>query len=189
MKQFVSSAFMAAIATAARQECLYCRRQDKSAGFLVSYSYCNQSDTCLKDAWNYITRKCESGGWRRGRDYEIDFCDPDSSNCPTFKSSQEYYQVYVNQSWSLAEGGKCNVAIDATEGVARVIFDNTNQLGIDYDDVNIGDVITIESGIANIEIYNGAEKGPLTFDISFSGASYMSLGAATVAAALTYLSF
>jgi len=49
-------------------------------------------------------------------------------------------------------------------------------------------VITFENGKAEILIYNGLQKGALTFDISFSGASALSLGA-SVAAALAYLSF
>jgi len=36
--------------------CLYCRRMDNNAGFLVTYSYCNQTDDCLMDSWNYINR-------------------------------------------------------------------------------------------------------------------------------------
>ena len=58
--------------------------------------------------------------------------------------------------------------LDATNGVARVIFDNTSFLGIEDDKAQIGDVITVETGIREITIYNGAETGPLTFDISFS---------------------
>ena len=42
-------------------ECMYCRRMDLNSGFLVSYSYCAQSDECLMDAWNYINRDCQSG--------------------------------------------------------------------------------------------------------------------------------
>lgn len=49
------------IAATPSSECMYCRRMDKSSGFLVSYSYCEQSDECLMDAWNYINRDCTSG--------------------------------------------------------------------------------------------------------------------------------
>ena len=88
----------------------------------------------------------------------------------------------------MPEGGKCTVAIDATEGVARVIFANANNLGIEREKTRVDDVITFENGKAEILIYNGLEKGALTFDISFSGASALSLGASVVAA-LAYLSF
>ena len=50
----------------------------------------------------------------------------------------------------------------------------------------IGDVITVESGITEILIFNGAETGPLTFDISFSGASALIAGATILATAFAF---
>ena len=76
----------------------------------------------------------------------------------------------------------CIVKIDASEGVARVIFKNSNYLGIEWDGAEVGSVITIpESEVAEIAIYNGAETGPLTFDISFSGANVLLAGVAALA--------
>ena len=72
--------------------------------------------------------------------------------------------------------------MDATAALARVIFDNTSFLGIEDDKAQIGDVITVESGIREILIYNGAETGPLTFDISFSGAASLLVGAVAITA-------
>ena len=72
--------------------------------------------------------------------------------------------------------------MDATAALARVIFDNTSFLGIEDDKAQIGDVITVESGIREILIYNGAETGPLTFDISFSGAASLLAGAVAITA-------
>lgn len=66
-KLFISVFVMATVVMAqddeqlGSAECLYCRRMDKNSGFLVSYSYCQQQDECLKDAWNYINRDCQSG--------------------------------------------------------------------------------------------------------------------------------
>ncbi len=61
--------------------------------------------------------------------------------------------------------------VDASAGVARVIFDQTSYLGIDGDH-KIGEVITYTQGTDNkITIYNAAESGPLVFLISFSGAA------------------
>ena len=78
--------------------------------------------------------------------------------------------------------------MDATSGVARVIFSNTLYLGIELD-AQVDDVITIEKGtISDITIYNAAESGPITFGISFSGASALVTSAAVVAA-LSLLSF
>ena len=189
MKQFGAFALMGAVASAAySQDCLYCRRQDASAGFLVSYSYCNATQTCLKDAWNYLSRTC-SDGWKRGRNIKLDDCEPTDTNCPSYTSSFDKAQSYENQTWSLAMGGKCTVEIDATDFIARVIFSNTNQLGIERPNTNIDDVITIKGGVEEIVLYNGNEKGPLTFDISFSGASHLLAGATSVAAVLAYMTF
>merc|ERR1719296_643944 len=77
MKLLLSIAlFIATASAAASSACMYCRRLDQGAGLLVTFSYCNQTDICLQNAWNYITRDCQ-GGWVRGNSYELDFCQPD----------------------------------------------------------------------------------------------------------------
>ena len=86
----------------------------------------------------------------------------------------------------MAAGGKCTVKINASEGLARVIFAETSYLGIEPvpdQSSKIGDVITFESGKHNLIIYNGAPSGPITIMISFSGAANMVAGAVAVAAA------
>ncbi len=171
---------VAAVAQAGSSACLYCRNQDLNGGFLVSYSYCEHQDVCLKDAWNYIRRDCQSG-WQRGNTLSLAKCEPETVKCPTFESSEEKYQKYTNTTWSIAAGSKCEVNVDATKGIARVIFSSTAYLGIEYD-AAIDEIITIESGVSKIEIYNAAESGPITFGISFSGASNLLASAATAAA-------
>ena len=44
----------------------------------------------------------------------------------------------------MAAGSKCKVKIDATAGIARVIFTSTLYLGIEFD-AKIDEVITFES--------------------------------------------
>lgn len=83
----------------------------------------------------------------------------------------------------MAAGSKCTVTVDATAGVARVIFSSTIYLGINYD-AKIDKVITIDSGVAEIEIYNAAESGPITFGISFSSAYNALVSSAVTAAAV-----
>ena len=88
----------------------------------------------------------------------------------------------------MAAGSKCYVNIDATAGIARVIFSSTLYLGIEYEGGKVDEVINIENGVTELEIYNAAESGPITFGISFSGASGLVASAAAVAA-LSLLSF
>lgn len=74
----------------------------------------------------------------------------------------------------------CTVTIDATQALARVIFSSNVYLGIEYD-AKLEEVITIPQGeTREITIYNAADTGPITFGISFSGASSLvaSLGGA-----------
>ena len=77
----------------------------------------------------------------------------------------------------------CAVKIDASQYLARVIFDNVSFLGIEYDGAKIGDPITFESGLHSIWLYNGAESGSLTFEVSFSGSVNLMAGAFALAAA------
>ena len=203
MKQFFTGAAMAAISAAADlSKCLSCRRQSITAGFLETYSYCKQTNECLGDAWNYIDRPCGDGKWIKGsklnigefRDDKQGFPDGelvDNSNeceaeviaCPGFESNQDKSGKYYNQTWALAPGTMCAVKIDASEYLARVIFDNVSFLGINYDGAKIGDPITFDSGKHTIWLYNGAESGPVTFEISYSGASQLAAGILALSAA------
>ena len=116
-------------------------------------------------------------------------CVPDDVTCPGFESSPEKFQKYKNQTWSMAAGSKCNVRIDARQGIARVIFTSTLYLGIEYD-ARIEEVITVESGVTDLVVYNAAESGPITFGISFSGAQELVYASAAAGvAALALLSF
>ena len=89
----------------------------------------------------------------------------------------------------MAAGAYCIVKIDATEGIARVIFSSTLYLGIEEEGAKVDDVINVESGVKELKIYNAAESGPITFGISFSGASELISASAMTVAALTLLSF
>ena len=92
-----------------------------------------------------------------GSDYELNVCKPNSIPCPGFNSTTAAYGTYTNQTVTLAQGAGCNITIDATQALARVVFDETSFLGIDYEDAKLGEVITIPSGKeAIIPIYNAA---------------------------------
>ena len=116
MKQFITTAALAAYALAANDDlsrCLYCRRMSINAGFLESYSYCSQTNECLLDAWNYIDRPCGNSTWVSGSDLYIgDFrddangyplgelvdntseCEADNIACPAFTSDQSKSGTY-----------------------------------------------------------------------------------------------
>ena len=95
MKQFIGAAALVTMAAAQSSACLFCRKEDKDAGFLTSFSYCEHFDACLQDEWNYISRDCQSG-WVRGSQYEIGKCKPEEITCPSFVSSTEWFQRYKN---------------------------------------------------------------------------------------------
>ena len=173
---------------AGSEECLYCRRMDSNSGFLVSYSYCAQTNECIQDAWNYLNREC-ADGWRRGSTMELGLCEAEIVTCMDFESTPEKAQEYFNRTWTLPAGTYCTLTIDATKFVARVVFDSTSYLGIEEENAKIGDVITVENGVKEVTIYNGAESGQLTFIISFSSAYNVLQGfAATVAAGAALVS-
>ena len=72
----------------------------------------------------------------------------------------------------MKDNSKCTIYIDASETVARVIFDNDEDLGVLWPDYVIGTPITIEKGTREeIVVYNGNNAGYLNFRISFSGAA------------------
>jgi hypothetical protein len=74
--------------------------------------------------------------------------------------------------------------VDATAGIARVIFNFYNAgLGIvEYPGYESGDILTFESGNNVLTLYNAQTSGSLMFDISYSGASSLFLGLGCVVA-------
>lgn len=67
---------------------MYCKRADKDATLLVSYSYCSSSDTCLQDKWMYIDRPCASS-WSRGVSLDLSSCKPTLTTCHSFVSNEQ----------------------------------------------------------------------------------------------------
>jgi hypothetical protein len=124
------AALLLASEVGSTQTCLSCRRQDINAGFLVSFSYCKQTNECIQDVWNYINRPCESG-WDRGKDLTLEACNATAVACIDFESSPDKATQYLNRTWTLPAESYCVIKIDATEEIARVIFDNTSFLGVE----------------------------------------------------------
>lgn len=179
-----------AMVQATTANCLYCYQQDASSGWGQSFSYCEQTDQCLEDEWNYINRECEGKGWVLGRDLGIGQCNPKEVSCSGYYSSPDKYGTYDNRTSVMLQSGEfCKLDIDATNGLARVIFEGywpVDGLGIvEYPNYFQGDILTFQAGDNTLTLYNAAKMGSVTFDISFSGASAMLLGVSGAFAALS----
>ena len=61
-----------------------------------------------------------------------------------------------------------------------------SQLGLDTNNWKTGDILSFEAGENEILIYNANDSGPLTFDISFSGAATLAAGVAATAFAMAF---
>ena len=168
-------ALLATIVSAQSETCLYCKRQDSTSAFMHSYSYCVDRDTCLADEIMYINQFCTTtwlNGWQVNiiedceAEYQYGVCEP-------FLSSPELYgEPASNSSRTLPPGGYCTVYIDASDAVARVTFGDTFNLGVLYNNYELGTQITIPEGEdASITIYNGSKYGPTAFVLSFSGSN------------------
>ena len=66
--------------------------------------------------------------------------------CNDFVSDKSLYGQQFNTTQFLNEGEQCQITIDARGGVARVIFDDTSDLGVLYNGYVIGEAITIPEG-------------------------------------------
>ena len=86
----------------------------------------------------------------------------------------------------LSSGASCELEIDATAGIARVIFNfQSAGLGImELPNYDSGDIITYSSGNNKLTLYNALLNGSLNFDISYSGASWMFFGVGSAMATL-----
>ena len=76
--------------TAAQSSCMYCRRLDKNSGALVNWSFCNQTNECVENVWNYVTRYCREG-WKSAKKLSLDDCQSVYVECPSFTSSKDKF--------------------------------------------------------------------------------------------------
>ena len=55
----------------------------------------------------------------------------------------------------------CTIKLNATEFTARVVFDDSDDLGVLYPGYKMGQPITVPTGkVTFIQIYNGKDGGP-----------------------------
>ena len=163
-------------------ECLNCKLRDTKAGFLFSYSYCEDevqdNRICVPDQWNLISpsSKCVTE-WKAG--WELDIFDDCKVNenigrCQNFESFEGSSGQYLNVTKTLSDNEMCTIKVNATLNTARVIFDDSDNLGVLYPGYKMGQPITVDQGnIKYIRIYNGNDAGPTSFKLSFSSASQL----------------
>lgn len=179
---FLLTAFVAtALAQSSSSEpipaCLYCKHQAQNSGWLVSYSYCDDTEVCLKDKWNYLNRKCHSqSGWVNGEKLDLEeSCQAVESTEGqlSFTSSSSKAGNWVNRTYTLKEGEFVNVLVDARDFVGRVVFDDCPDLGFNNGEHQLGEVISFTSGKGadnSFIVYNAAAEGDITFLYGFSNA-------------------
>ena len=107
--------------------------------------------------------------------------------CPDFDSTRELNGESRSVTWNLPEGAYCEVRLNGWDNVARVIFDDASNLGVEIPNYAIGDVYSVVGTYEDILLYNAMEEGTVTFTITFSGAFYTTLS--SMAVALTTLNY
>ena len=95
---------------------------------------------------NYVNKWCPSR-WIPGWMIDIDLdchAEPPSRPCNSFTSSQSYYgSPFQNTTQILRFREKCEIKVDARQGVARVIFYDVTELGVLINGYVLGDVVTV----------------------------------------------
>ena len=82
-----------------------------------------------------------------------------------------YGKGWSNDTYSLLKGEQCTFQIDASAGVARIVFSEAAGLGILFNGYRLDDVITIPEGeVQSITVFNGNKAKPTAFEFSYSGA-------------------
>ena len=197
MKKIALLAVMVALVDGSWQ-CLNCKLQDTNAGFLYSYSYCNDKiideEICQPDLWNVISPKAKCAqveNFKPGWQLDIfDDCEVEENigRCQNFDSNPEFEGVYINVTRTLGDNEMCTIRVNATAFTARVVFDDSDKLGVLYPGYKMGQPITVEKGkIKYLQIYNGNDAGPTQFKISFSSAQKLLVQ--SLALLLTVVSF
>jgi hypothetical protein len=160
-----------------QEQCLACIRQDRTSTLLVSFSFCESSDVCLQDEWNYIDMPCSSR-WSRARSLPLDRCQPKENSCTQYTSSPDKRGVWDNHTETLGLGEYCVVTLDAGAFVGRVVIDDAVTVGAQYvkapgndtfnTTIKVGQSVEIGEGLVNkIYIFNGDTSGSITFTLAF----------------------
>lgn len=99
----------------------------------------------MEDESLYINQKCASG-WVKGRKLDLSVCQPTIATCHSFISTEQAAGTFTNYTETLPLGSECTVKIDASNYVGRVIFDDSDTLGVEVKGYKIGKPITVKAG-------------------------------------------
>ena len=128
-------------------KCMNCKLIDSSASFLYSFSYCPDTDECLKDEWDYINKWCPSKwipGWMLDieKDCKAEF---NPKACFPYVTEEGVVGPYKKQTptSTLRSGQYCSITVDTMAGMGRVKLTNTPNLGVLWNNYNRNDPITI----------------------------------------------
>lgn len=91
----------------------------------------------MEDQSLYINQKCASG-WVKGRKLELSVCQANIATCHSFISTDQAVGTFTNFTETLPLDSSCIVKIDASNYVGRVIFDDSDTLGVDIKNYKIG---------------------------------------------------
>ena len=119
---YLSAVILGVNAEANPQACMYCKRADSNAGYLVSYDYCSDVDEqkCIKNYWNYIWKEQCLTETKFGWNLDIDndcAAETAASNCPSlWAPTKDVYGVdgFAREGRQMPENNKCTILIDAT---------------------------------------------------------------------------
>ena len=114
----------------------------------------------------------------------LDDCLPRKTSCHPFTSTAVAAGNWFNFTENLGANEYCQIDIDTTEFLGRVVIDDAITVGAQYfiadstdtfnTTIKIGESLLIEQGKkATIYAYNGDTSGSITFTLSFRNAMYL----------------
>lgn len=99
-------------------------------------------------------------------------CKPKKTTCHPFVSKEQAAGQFFNFTETLGANEYCQIDIDASAFVARVVMDDALTLGAvaNGEYLKIGQVLDVENGKTSVFAYNGDTSGSITFTLAFRNA-------------------
>lgn len=100
-------------------------------------------------------------------------CKPKKTTCHPFVSKPQAAGLFFNFTETLGSNEYCEIDVDASLFVARVVVDDALTVGAysGAGELKIGDTLSIEKGKkGKVYAYNGDTSGSITFTLAFRNA-------------------